>query len=43
MNKAKLHNPIENCQKVVDPDGPVYGFGDSLVYFYMLEKKINQI
>ena len=45
IHKAKLHNPIENfvktatnvnCQRM---NGLVYGFGNSLVYFYVLEKK----
>ena len=46
--KAKLQYPIENivkiainvnCQRVAYSDGLVYGFGNSLVYFYALEKK----
>ena len=45
MYKAKLHNPIENIVKIVTNvncqrmNGLVYGFGNSLVYFYVLEKK----
>ena len=43
--KAKLHNPIENivniatnlnCQRM---NGFVYGFRNSLIYLYVLEKK----
>ena len=46
--KAKLHNSTENivkiatnvnCQRVVYSDGLFYGFGNFLVYFYVLEKK----
>ena len=43
--KAKLHNPIENIVKIAANvncqrmDSLVYGFGNSLVYFYVLEKK----
>ena len=43
--KAKLHNPIENIVKIATNvncqrmNGIVYGFGSSLVYFYLLEKK----
>ena len=43
--KAKLHNPIENIVKIATNvncqrmNGFVYGFGNSLVYFYVLEKK----
>ena len=46
--KAKLHNSIENivkiaanvnCQRVTYSDGLVYGFGNSLIYFYVLEEK----
>ena len=42
---AKLHNPIENIVKIATNvncqrmNGFVYGFGNSLVYFYVLEKK----
>ena len=46
--KANLHNPIENivkmainvnCQRVAYLHGLVYGFGNSSVYFYVLENK----
>ena len=43
--KAKLHNPTENIVKIAANvncqrmDSLVYGFGNSLVYFYVLEKK----
>ena len=43
--KAKLHNPIENIVKIAAKENCqrmnslVYGFGNSLVYFYVLEKK----
>ena len=45
IHEAKLHNSVENivktatyvnCQEMNDP---VYVFGNSLVYFYVLEKK----
>ena len=43
--KAKLHNPTENIVKIAANvncqrmDSLVYGFGNSLVYFYVLGKK----
>ena len=46
--KAKLQNILRNivkiainvnCQRVAYSDGLVYGFGNSLVYFYAFEKK----
>ena len=43
--KAKLHNPIKNIVKIATNlncqrmNGLVYLFGNSLVYFYVLEKK----
>lgn len=46
--KPKLHNPIENivkieinvdCQRLAYLQGLAYGFGNSSVYFYVLENK----
>ena len=48
IHKAKLHNPIENFVKIATNvncqrmNGLFYGFGNSLVYFYVLEKKNSQ-
>ena len=45
--KAKLHNPIENIVKTVTNvncqrmNGVVYGFGNSLFYFYVIENKVS--
>ena len=45
IHKAKLHNPIKNIVKIATNvncqrmNGLVYLFGNSLVYFYALEKK----
>ena len=45
IHKAKLHNPIENIVKIAANENCqrmnslVYRFGNSLVYFYVLEKK----
>ena len=47
MYKAKLHNPIENIVKIVTNvncqrmNGVVYGFGNSLFYFYVIENKVS--
>ena len=47
-HKANLHNPIENivkieinvdCQRLAYLQGLAYGFGNSSVYFYVLENK----
>ena len=43
--EAKLHNPIKNIVKIATNvncqimNGLVYVFGNSLIYFYVLEKK----
>ena len=43
--KVKLHNPFENIVKIATNmncqrmNGLVYEFGNSLVYFYVAEKK----